>query len=185
MSLDMFSVCGTNGICEADPEAGYVRCLCDNGWTGDICEEEMDEIIVVDQSHPGLLAAIIICIILLGIAIVLSAVLCHKIRMKEAEESSGTMTIGLTEDNDAANLQQTKQNAMTMGVVGNTNTTTSSSAVRLTMDDQLVNDDNNDGKNKTNDNELIDDDNNTNKNNDNNTLLDDDGAAGQDKDEQL
>merc|ERR1719461_58577 len=32
-----FTVCSQKGICAADPEAGFVRCLCDEGWTGPNC----------------------------------------------------------------------------------------------------------------------------------------------------
>eukprot|EP00487_Bulimina_marginata_P005280 TRINITY_DN22997_c0_g1_i1.p1 TRINITY_DN22997_c0_g1~~TRINITY_DN22997_c0_g1_i1.p1 ORF type:complete len:155 (-),score=1.53 TRINITY_DN22997_c0_g1_i1:111-575(-) len=95
MNIEMFSVCATHGICEADPFGngdakypnGTLRCLCDEGYQGLICENVYNDIKVIDQTHPGLLAAIFICIILLGIAIVCAAVLCHKIRMKEIEES--------------------------------------------------------------------------------------------------
>ena len=49
MNLEMYAVCATHGICEADPFAngdelypnGAVRCLCDDGYTGDICEESV------------------------------------------------------------------------------------------------------------------------------------------------
>jgi len=34
-----FTVCSQRGICAADPEAGFVRCLCDDGWTGVYCDE--------------------------------------------------------------------------------------------------------------------------------------------------
>eukprot|EP01084_Bolivina_argentea_P257331 433532_1 len=144
MNLEMFSVCATNGICVSDPEAEKVRCLCDDGYAGSICEEQENEIVVMDQTHPGLLAAIVICIVLLGVAIVLAAVLCHKIRMKEAEEASGTMHIGLTQDNNDAILTTTHKTAVSMevgsggGPGGNNNII---SSVQLqTVDDQLETD---------------------------------------------
>merc|ERR1712130_132962 len=34
----LFSVCSNHGVCVSDPEARRVRCLCDNGWTGIVCE---------------------------------------------------------------------------------------------------------------------------------------------------
>ena len=34
-----YSVCSGKGICAADPNAGFVRCLCDDGWTGINCDE--------------------------------------------------------------------------------------------------------------------------------------------------
>ena len=34
----LFSVCSNRGVCVSDPEAKRVRCLCDKGWTGMVCE---------------------------------------------------------------------------------------------------------------------------------------------------
>ncbi len=34
-----FTVCGGKGLCAADPNVGFVRCLCDDGWTGNGCSE--------------------------------------------------------------------------------------------------------------------------------------------------
>ena len=40
-----YTVCSKHGICVADPNAGFVRCLCDSGWTGINCDE-------IDSSKP-------------------------------------------------------------------------------------------------------------------------------------
>eukprot|EP01083_Nonionella_stella_P300473 1025995_1 len=40
-NVETFTVCQQHGICAADPNAGFVRCLCDNGWTGVDCQERM------------------------------------------------------------------------------------------------------------------------------------------------
>ena len=36
-----FDICSNHGICAADPFAGYVRCLCDDGWDGAECQSEI------------------------------------------------------------------------------------------------------------------------------------------------
>ena len=37
---DTLSVCSANGICAFDKYAGFVRCLCNDGFLGDFCEYE-------------------------------------------------------------------------------------------------------------------------------------------------
>jgi len=162
MNLEMYAVCATHGICEADPYGngddlypnGTLRCLCDDGYKGEICEEQDTKIKIIDENHPGLLAAIVICIVLLGVAIVCSAVLCHKIRIEEMERTSGLDQRGLgdgmlNDPNDAA-LTQQKTDAMTMDIGmgdhdGNQLTTatgTRSNVQLQTMDDQMETDKN-------------------------------------------
>ena len=34
---EAFTVCSQKGVCAADPNAGFVRCLCDSGWKGVEC----------------------------------------------------------------------------------------------------------------------------------------------------
>eukprot|EP01083_Nonionella_stella_P246041 854695_1 len=175
MNLEMFAVCATHGICEADPYGngedkypnGTLRCLCDDGYMGDICEQINTEIKIIDQTHPGLLAAIVICIILLGVAIVCAAVLCHKIRMKEIEETQSMdhLSGGMLADDQDAQLARTKVQAMSMDIgsepvqqqqqqqqIIEKRQPTSTAAVQLhTVDDQLETD-------KVDDrNELLDD----------------------------
>ena len=145
MNWEMYSVCGAHGICEADPygngEANYpngtLRCLCDEGYTGDFCESKTSEIRVIDQTHPGLLGAIIICILLLGVAIVCAAVLCHKIRMKQIEETQGInhLSGGMLNDADDARLAEMKSAAMTMDI--------GSGGVQLQSVDTMIESDNN------------------------------------------
>ena len=159
MNLDMYAVCATHGICEADPYGngedsypnGTIRCLCDEGYQGDICEEVNTEIKIIDETHPGLLAAIIICIILLGVAIVCAAVLCHKIRMKELEDRGGIdnqLSDGILTSAADANLQQMKTDAMTMNIgiddgnqlMGATSTQRTGSVQLQNIDDQVETD---------------------------------------------
>ena len=183
--MELFAVCATHGICEADPYGhgedaypnGTLRCLCDDGYKGEICEQIDSKIKIIDQNHPGLLAAIVICIILLGIAIVCSAVLCHKIRIAGMENSGGVIQGGgeilLNQSDDA--LNKTKAAAMSMDIVyaddGNQLTSATGSgqrtAVQLqTMDDQLEQD---------TANELLDD---------NNESDNDDDATPEDEEEE-
>ena len=78
VNLEMYAVCATHVICAADPYGagmekfphGTLRCLCDTGYNGTICEQTMSERTYIDRTHPGLLAEIVICIVLLGVAIV-------------------------------------------------------------------------------------------------------------------
>lgn len=52
LNLEMYAVCATNGICEADPFAdgkdnypnGHIRCLCDDGWNGTVCAQQLNEL---------------------------------------------------------------------------------------------------------------------------------------------
>jgi len=146
LNLGMFAVCATHGICEADPFAngeeqwprGHLRCLCDDGWNGTVCQEQLSELTYIDRTHPGLLAAIVVCIVLLGVAIVCSAVLCHKIRMRELETSRSADMRGMLADAADANLAQTKADAMTMDIGARRD---SPKGVRLqTIDNQLETD---------------------------------------------
>eukprot|EP01084_Bolivina_argentea_P261156 441216_1 len=38
-NITTFTVCDQKGFCAADPNAGFVRCLCDDGWTGIDCQQ--------------------------------------------------------------------------------------------------------------------------------------------------
>ena len=38
-NVDTFTVCNQKGICAADPNAAFVRCLCDTGYTGIDCTQ--------------------------------------------------------------------------------------------------------------------------------------------------
>jgi len=166
VNLEMYAVCATHGICAADPYGagtenypnGTLRCLCDAGYNGTICEETVSELTYVDRSHPGLLAAIVICIVLLGVAIVCAAVLCHKIRMREMDAARGTEHLagGMLHDEDDRQLEQQKADAMTMniGVDEPPNDVMGTGAVQLqTIDDQL--EEHNRAENQRN--ELLDD----------------------------
>jgi len=145
---DMYSVCTTHGICVADPYAngddaypnGALRCLCDEGYTGDFCESALSEVRVIDQSHPGLLGAIIVCILLLGVAIVCAAVLCHKIRMKELVETQRMdhLSGGMLNDADDARLAQAKTAAMTMDIGMSGAGAGSSTGVQLQSVDTMI-----------------------------------------------
>lgn len=70
----------------------------------------------IDRTHPGLLAAIVICIVLLGVAIVMAAVLCHKIRMSELETARSGDMVGMLAESAERNLDQMKADAMTMDI---------------------------------------------------------------------
>eukprot|EP01084_Bolivina_argentea_P261061 441040_1 len=39
-----FSVCSGHGICVSDPSAGFARCICDEGYFGATCAEEINQI---------------------------------------------------------------------------------------------------------------------------------------------
>ncbi len=67
---ERFTVCGGKGVCATDPNAGFVRCLCDDGWTGVGCS-------VVDtgsggSSHTGFKVAIGIITVLVVVLIAVS-----------------------------------------------------------------------------------------------------------------
>merc|ERR1712048_434034 len=91
----------------------------------------------------------IVCILLLGVAIVCAAVLCHKIRMKELVERQRIdhLSGGMLNDPDDARLAQTKTAAMTMDIGTGAG---SSTGVQLQSVDTMIETD----KQK---NELLDD----------------------------
>eukprot|EP01083_Nonionella_stella_P305541 1066280_1 len=146
LNSEMFAVCATHGICEADPYGdgkddypnGTLRCLCDDGYTGSRCEQSYNEIRIINQNHPGLFTAIVICIILLGVAIVLAAVLCHKIRMRElvSSDSMHHLAGGMLSDENEAAIAKRKAEAVSMDIGSGM-----PAAVQLqTVDDQMEKD---------------------------------------------
>jgi len=78
-----YSVCNGKGLCVTDPIAGSVKCLCDDGWTGDTCNQVESTIVIIQHSQSSLLTVIIICIVLLTIALGLVLILCYQIRKRE------------------------------------------------------------------------------------------------------
>eukprot|EP00483_Globobulimina_turgida_P003173 UN03178 len=49
---EAFTVCNQRGICAADPEAQFVRCLCDEGWTGVFCDQIDSDEPTVSPTEP-------------------------------------------------------------------------------------------------------------------------------------
>merc|ERR1712129_468754 len=78
--------------------------------------------------------AIIVCILLLGVAIVCAAVLCHKIRMRELTETRRMdhLSGGMLNDANDARLAQTKTTAMTMDMAN------TSTGVQLQSVDSMI-----------------------------------------------
>ena len=35
--------CGQNGVCEVNHEKGTQKCICNDGWTGEVCEIDLNE----------------------------------------------------------------------------------------------------------------------------------------------
>lgn len=82
-SANEYSVCNGKGICTSDPVAKTVKCLCDDGWTGDTCTTVSSSLIIIQHKQSSLLTAIIICIVLLSLALVVVLFLCYRIRQRE------------------------------------------------------------------------------------------------------
>lgn len=108
---ELYIVCSGNGVCASDPMTQSVRCLCDDNYSGTYCADYDTSLFVIKkQTHTALIAVIVICSILLVVALVLSAFLCHKIRMKKAEDealmATSFITGMLNEENDAQVIAQ-------------------------------------------------------------------------------
>jgi len=75
LSATAYAVCSTHGICVADPNAGKSRCICDDGYAGDLCETSISSIRILDAGNEDLITAIIVCTIFVaffcGIAVYL------------------------------------------------------------------------------------------------------------------
>merc|ERR1712228_1158827 len=84
---EAFTVCSTNGLCAADPNAGFVRCLCDDGWKGVYCDE-IDTlsptlsptkaivpapIIEESSSNNGILKYVIVVLVIVILAVVIAS----------------------------------------------------------------------------------------------------------------
>lgn len=72
----IISVCSGRGICAADPEAGFVRCLCDDGYTGNDCSQiQNTNASTSTDDHKGFtITILVICIllvILMGVVVYL------------------------------------------------------------------------------------------------------------------
>lgn len=66
---DVFGVCGGRGMCAADPSAGMVRCLCDEGWGGVDCnlETRYSSNGLVDDHKAFQIAIAVISIVLIAV----------------------------------------------------------------------------------------------------------------------
>merc|ERR1712129_77615 len=84
--------------------------------------------------------AIIVCILLLGVAIVCAAVLCHKIRMRELTETRRMdhLSGGMLNDANDARLAQTKTTAMTMDIGSGGDMDNTSTGVQLQSVDSMI-----------------------------------------------
>jgi len=100
-SPDLYSICNSRGVCAADPVANRVRCLCYVGWTGDTCNEvdptynvtqqttssapivtqqTTSASIVMQQTTSSSISIVtIICIVLLGLALIVILALCYQV----------------------------------------------------------------------------------------------------------
>merc|ERR1712228_648351 len=89
---EAFTVCSTNGLCAADPNAGFVRCLCDDGWKGVYCYE-IDTlsptlsptkaivpapIIEESSSNNGILKYVIVVLVIVILAVVIASYYIYK-----------------------------------------------------------------------------------------------------------
>eukprot|EP00486_Rosalina_sp_Unknown_P005937 CAMPEP_0201569448 /NCGR_PEP_ID=MMETSP0190_2-20130828/11112_1 /ASSEMBLY_ACC=CAM_ASM_000263 /TAXON_ID=37353 /ORGANISM="Rosalina sp." /LENGTH=319 /DNA_ID=CAMNT_0047991745 /DNA_START=226 /DNA_END=1185 /DNA_ORIENTATION=+ len=67
ISSTKYSVCGTHGICVADPQAGVSRCICDEGFDGDLCSDTSSGVTVLHSGNDDLLTAIIIVVVFIAL----------------------------------------------------------------------------------------------------------------------
>ena len=87
---EAYSVCNTRGICASDPNAGYSRCICDNGWGGRLCDEYYgkNEVRYVTNNNGTVKALVVVAIVVLVIMLVLALYLCHRIRLRQMQTKS-------------------------------------------------------------------------------------------------
>ena len=124
---EAFTVCSQKGICAADPNAGFVRCLCDSGWKGVYCDER-------DTSQPtelptmaptitqvkkgGYVATIVILIIVFLVVVGVGYYIYRNQKIKiqqQATELDGFRAL----DGDGNDANSAKQ-ALTTDTKGNT-----------------------------------------------------------------
>lgn len=123
---EAFTVCSQKGICAADPNAGFVRCLCDSGWKGVYCDE-------IDTPQPtemptmaptpttvkkgGYVATIVILIIVFLVVVGVGYYIYRnqKIRIQQQDAELGRFR----ELDDGTNANSDKQ-ALTTDKQGNT-----------------------------------------------------------------
>merc|ERR1719273_1989756 len=85
-----YAVCSTHGICAADPNAGRSHCLCDDGYGGDLCQNLVSGVEVLDAGNEDLMDAVIVCVVLMtlccGVAVYLWYVWKREAKMNRVME---------------------------------------------------------------------------------------------------
>jgi len=135
-SPNQYSVCNGKGVCATDPIESAVKCLCDDGWTGDTCNKISETSVVLVHKQSSLLTAIIICIVLLTLALVLVLVLCYQIRQREETlRNQQKDYIQPLTDDDAAN---NNNNDTQIGHEDNANATMNKNDIQLNSVDPSI-----------------------------------------------
>eukprot|EP01083_Nonionella_stella_P272125 922566_1 len=52
-NANKYSVCSSHGICASDPQAQQIRCICDAGYTGIVCEKKSSAISTTKSGGNG------------------------------------------------------------------------------------------------------------------------------------
>eukprot|EP00486_Rosalina_sp_Unknown_P009849 CAMPEP_0201596474 /NCGR_PEP_ID=MMETSP0190_2-20130828/193148_1 /ASSEMBLY_ACC=CAM_ASM_000263 /TAXON_ID=37353 /ORGANISM="Rosalina sp." /LENGTH=466 /DNA_ID=CAMNT_0048056841 /DNA_START=573 /DNA_END=1973 /DNA_ORIENTATION=+ len=110
---EAFTVCSQKGVCAADPNAGFVRCLCDSGFTGVYCEQidspqpTVQPTIaptVGEASEGGFVVTIVILIIVILVVVGVGYFIWRNQKMKIQEQQTELDFIKLGDENDKETL---------------------------------------------------------------------------------
>ena len=140
---EAFTVCSGRGICAADPNAGFVRCLCDYGWKGVFCTE-------IDSSSPtlsptnvptaagqtkkgGFIATIVILVVVVLFVVIAGYFLYRNLRMKINQQQSRIADYEAMEDDDKKGMIG---NATTSSVETTTDSTGKNQFATISQEDE-------------------------------------------------